>query len=52
MERQGFHRWVWLVVFLLGGLLVIYGGAQDVALFFTPDLAPVPSWHPAPPLVG
>jgi len=41
-------------VFLLGGLLMLYGGAQDVTLFFSPegDLAPVPSWHPAPPLVG
>jgi len=39
-------------VFLLGGLLMIYGGAQDVELFFASDLAPVPSWHPAPPLVG
>lgn len=54
MEKRGFHRWAWLVVFLLGGLLMIYGGAQDVTLFFSPegDLAPVPSWHPAPPVVG
>ena len=52
MEKQGFHRWAWLVVFLLGGLLMLYGGAQDVMLFFSPDLAPVPSWHPTPPLVG
>jgi type IV secretory pathway VirB2 component (pilin) len=54
MEKQGFHRWAWLVVFLLGGLLMLYGGAQDVTLFFSPegDLAPVPSWHPVPPLVG
>ena len=52
MEKRGFHRWAWLVVFLLGGVLMLYGGAQDVALFFSSDLAPVPSWHPVPPLVG
>ncbi|MCD4672036.1 MAG: hypothetical protein K8R77_05165 [Anaerolineaceae bacterium] len=52
MEKRGFHRWAWLVVFLLGGLLMLYGGAQDMAIFFSPDLAPVPSWHPVPPLVG
>ena len=51
MEKQGFHRWAWLVVLLLGGLLMIYGGAQDVAIFAS-DLAPVPSWHSAPPVVG
>jgi type IV secretory pathway VirB2 component (pilin) len=52
MKKRGFHRWAWLVVLLLGGLLMLYGGAQDVALFFSSNLAPVPSWHPAPPLVG
>ncbi len=52
MEKRGFHRWAWLVVFLLGGVLMLYGGAQNVALFFSSDLAPVPSWHPVPPLVG
>jgi len=52
MQKQGFHRWAWLVVFLLGGLLMLYGGAQDVTLFFAPELAPVPSWYPVPPLVG
>ena len=52
MGKQGFHRWAWLVVFLLGGLLMLYGGAQDMALFFSSNLAPVPSWHPVPPLVG
>ena len=52
MEKRGFHRWAWLVVLLLGGLLMLYGGAQDVTLFFSSDLAPVPAWHPAPPLVG
>lgn len=31
---------------------MIYGGAQDVMLFFAPELAPVRSWHPHPPLVG
>jgi len=34
MEKRGFHRWAWLVVLLLGGLLMIFGGAQDVTLFF------------------
>ncbi len=52
MEKRGFHRWAWLVVFLLGGVLMLFGGAQDVAIFFSSDLAPVPSWHPVPPLVG
>jgi hypothetical protein len=54
MEKRGFHRWTWLIVLLLGGLLMLYGGAQDVTLFFSPegDLSPVPSWHPIPPLVG
>ena len=52
MNKQRFHRWAWLVVFLLGGLLMIYGGAQDVTLFFAPELAPVPSWYPAPAVVG
>ncbi len=37
---------------LLGGLLMLYGGAQDVTLFFSSDLAPVPAWHSASPLVG
>ena len=54
IKKQGFHHWAWLVVFLLGGLLMIYGGAQDVTLFFSPEgeLAPVPSWHSVPPIVG
>ena len=54
MEKHGFHRWSWLVVFLLGGVLMVYGGAQDLTLFFAPEgnLAPVPSWHPVLPLVG
>jgi len=41
-------------VFLLGGLLMIYSGAQDVTLLFSPEgeLAPVPSWHSVPPIVG
>ena len=52
--KRGFHRWAWLVVFLLGGVLMIYGGAQDLTLFFAPEgnLAPVPPWHPVLPLVG
>ncbi len=54
MKKRGFHRWAWLVVFLMGGVLMIYGGAQDLTLFFSPEgnLAPVPSWHPVPALVG
>lgn len=52
METRGFHRWAWLVVFLLGGLLMVYGGAQDLLLFFDANLAPVPSWYATPPLVG
>jgi len=31
---------------------MLYGGAQDVLLFFAPDLAPVPSWHSIPPAIG
>ena len=33
---------------------MIYGGAQDVTLFFSPEreLVPVPSWHSVPPIVG
>lgn len=52
MEKRGFHRWAWLVVFLLGGLLMIPGGAQDVSLFFSSDLVLVPSWHSTPPIAG
>ena len=54
IKKQGFYRWAWLVVFLLGGLLMIYGGAQDITLFFSPEgeLAPVPSWHSVSPIVG
>ncbi|MBU0511398.1 MAG: hypothetical protein KJ638_06825 [Chloroflexi bacterium] len=54
MKKRGFHRWAWLVIFLLGGLLMIYGGVQDLTLFFAPEgnLAPVPSWHPVSPTVG
>ena len=52
MEKRGFHRWAWLVVFLLGGLLMLFGGAQDLAIFFSPDLLPVPSWHAVPPVIG
>jgi len=33
---------------------MLYGGAQDLTIFFAPDgnLAPLPSWHPVPPIVG
>ena len=52
MGKRGFHRWVWSVVFLLGGLLMIFGGMQDIMLFFSDRWAPVPSWHTVPPTVG
>ena len=55
MDKQGFRRWAWLVVFLLGGLLMIYVGAQDITFFFSSEgeLAPVPSWHSSvTPIVG
>ena len=54
IKKQGFNRWAWLIVFILGGLLMLYGGAQDLTLFFSPegDLAPVRSWHTVPPVVG
>lgn len=52
MEKRGFHGWAWLIVMLLGGLLMLFGGAQDIALFFAADMVPVPSWHPVPPRVG
>jgi hypothetical protein len=31
---------------------MIFGGVQDVTLFFSPELALVPSWHPNPAVVG
>ena len=31
---------------------MLYGGVQDILLYFSPELALVPSWHPVPPLVG
>lgn len=52
MKKQGFHRWAWLVIFAWGGLMMLYGGAQDMLLFFAPELALVPSWYVAPPIVG
>ena len=52
MKKQGFHRWAWLIVFLLGGLLMIYGGAQDIAHFFFPGLVLIPPWYLALPLTG
>jgi len=52
IEKRGFHRWACLVILILGGLLMLYGGAQDVLLFFAPELAPVPSWHSVIPVVG
>jgi len=39
-------------VFALGGLLMLYGGVQDVLLFFAPDMVPVPSWYSVTPVVG
>lgn len=52
MKKQGFHRWAWLVIFTWGGLVMLYGGIQDMLLFFAPKLALVPSWYVAPPIVG
>jgi hypothetical protein len=52
VEKRGFHRWAWLVVFLLGGVLMLFGGAQDVAIFYSSDLAQVQSWRPVQPVVG
>jgi len=52
MKKQGFHRWAWLVVLVWGGLVMLYGGAQDLMLFFAPELAIVPSWYQAPPILG
>ncbi|MCD4814635.1 hypothetical protein K8S19_13205 [bacterium] len=51
MEKHGFHRWAWLVVLALGGLLMLYGGMQDVLLFFAVE-APVLAWHSTMPLTG
>lgn len=51
-EKQGFHRWAWLVIFLLGGLLMVFGGVQDVLLFFKPEISMVAPWHPIPSTVG
>ena len=31
---------------------MLFGGVQDVALFFLPELALVPPWHPTSPVVG
>ena len=31
---------------------MLFGGTQDMALYFSPDLAPVSPWHPVPSLVG
>lgn len=52
MAKQGFHKWAWLIILLLGGLLMLYGGAQDVLLFFAPDMVPVPSWYSVTPVAG
>lgn len=52
MEKQGFHKWAWLIILLLGGLLMLYGGAQDILLFFAPDIVPVPSWYSVTPVLG
>jgi len=52
MAKQGFHKLAWLIILLLGGLLILYGGAQDVLLFFAPDMVPVPSWYSVTPVVG
>jgi len=33
MKKQGFHHWAWLVILAWGGLVMLYGGAQDMLLF-------------------
>lgn len=52
MEKKGFYRWAWLVIVLLGGFLMIYGGIQDVTIFFSDNLALIPSWYPVSPIVA
>ena len=52
IEKRGFHRWAWLIIILLGGLLMVFGGVQDLLIFFKPGLEMVPSWHPIPSVVG
>ena len=52
MEKQGFHRWAWLIVMLLGGLLMIFGGLQDILLFFIPEMTLVPGWYTTLPELG
>ena len=32
--------------------MMLYGGAEDVVIFYSSDLAPVPSWYSGPPIVG
>lgn len=44
------NRWVWLVVVLLGGLLTIFGGVQNLLKYFAPELSLTPTWYSAPPL--
>ena len=52
INKRGFHRWAWLTVLVWGGLVMLYGGAQDMLLFFAPDLVLVPSWYITPPIIG
>ena len=52
MDKQGFHRWAWLVVLLLGGVVMLFGGTQDLALYFSSVVMWDSSWYPVPSLVG
>ncbi|MCK4997636.1 hypothetical protein KAS08_05000 [Candidatus Pacearchaeota archaeon] len=51
-KKQRLHRQAWLIVLVLGGVLMLYGGLQDMLLFFAPGHTFVPSWHTASPIVG
>ena len=52
MEKSGFHSWTWLIILLLGGLLMIFGGTQDIMIFLMPEIILVESWYPVLPIVG
>jgi type IV secretory pathway VirB2 component (pilin) len=52
VEKKGFYRWAWLVIIIMGGIGMVFGGAQDVILFFSDDLIIIHSWHPVIPVVG
>ncbi|MHA1910627.1 MAG: hypothetical protein ACTSYA_02925 [Candidatus Kariarchaeaceae archaeon] len=45
------HKWAWILIFLIGGVLMIYGGVQDIMIYFVEDL-PVASWHTISPEIA